>query len=372
MSVTILPSQPPSPVRRPPSPRVALIGVAAVAVVAVVLAFVTGVFGGSKSSGGQRPAAASSLAGLTGAQILARARAAALSSGAAHLTVTVTAAGRSEESTQDAYADSGVQRLTIGDGRAEVRVIGASTYFTGNRSAMTKFFGVPANAVPPSGVWFRLHRGDAAYDTVTDAVTLSSLLHEVLVSAPITVLPVSQRRGVSVVGLRGHGPASKVLATLWVAATGPALPVEWDANDGHTSVATVFSNWGVTGKVARPAHVRPAPRQSAASSPVADADMKANLRNLATIEEVYLTDSGTSYGTARQLRHEGLSSIKLAAGQTITIHLAGINGYCFAGKVAAGRYFIYSSQDGGLSGPASSDTCSASMYPADGGQLPLT
>src|SRR5207302_11448119 len=143
------------------------------------------------------------------------------------------------------------------------------------REAMTKFFDVP---VPARGVWYRLAPGDAGYGTVTDAVTLSSLLRETTAAGPFTVLPVTQRDGLSVVGVRGSGTGNmpaKAVVTVWVTATGATLPVEYDATDGRVSLTTTFSHWGQKGQVARPSNVKPAPEQGSSSGSVADALMSA-------------------------------------------------------------------------------------------------
>jgi hypothetical protein len=96
--------------------------------------------------------------------------------------------------------------------------------------------------------------------------------------------------------------------------------------------------------------------------------MKAALRNLAVLEESYFTDTAV-YGSVARVRAAGVGSLPaLPSGESITVHLDPTQGYCFAGRVAPGRYWIYSSEDGGLAGsPSASDTCSRTRYPGYGG-----
>jgi hypothetical protein len=102
-----------------------------------------------------------------------------------------------------------------------------------------------------------------------------------------------------------------------------------------------------------------------------DAAVKSDLRNLATIEETYLTDSAASYGTAAQLRATMGSELSaLSPHDVIAIHLDGAQGYCLAARAGARRYWIYSSEDGGIAdAPASSDSCNRSRFPVYGGSV---
>lgn len=378
--MTILPGTPPGPTKRSVNTRLVAVVAAGALVAGGGVAYALGVFGGS--SGTTTPPAAGtsaagnpadSFAGLSGAQIVALARTAALHASGVHMTVVDRAATRTVRYSDDDYRTGGIQRVTTGAARAEVRVVGTTTYFTGNRAAITGYFGMPPSAVPGHGVWFRLRPGDTQYKTVTEGVTLASAMREVALTGPYTVLPAQQRHGLAVVGVRGQVPAvpttARSSATLWVAATGPKLPVEFDASAGPISMTVTFTQWGHTRHVAKPTHVRAVPKGAIGASPQADAQMKVNLRDLATAEETYLTDVATSYATANQLKTQDISYVKLSAGQSVVVHLNGNRGYCLAGLVTSGRYFIYSSEEGGLSGPVSSDTCSASFYPQQAGVL---
>lgn len=153
---------------------------------------------------------------------------------------------------------SGRQVITPGPGmRAEVRVIGTATYFTGNAMTLTKFFGFPAaTAAKVSGRWLLLRPGDADYETVTEGVTLSSAASEVKVEGSITLLPARVINGVRAVGVRGVGPApaglsGTVTTTLWIDVT-TMRPVRYEASHGNSTATATFSRWNAALTVRAP------------------------------------------------------------------------------------------------------------------------
>lgn len=368
MTITILPDAPPSAPKRPMNTRLVAAVAAGVLIAGGGAAYALGVFGSSGSSGGS--AAPSSLSGLSGEQIFARAKAAALQAGSAHIVGITTVSGK--QMRVDGYSNrtTGVQTLTFGPAQAEARVIGHTTYYTGNSSAIHDLMQLPAASVPPHGVWYRLSPGDAHYKTISEGVTLASSFEQIKMDGPFTVLPVATHNGVAAVGVRGQDHVDSIPVTLWVAATGPSLPVEYDTAMGAVSMRATFNDWGKAVKVHKPTHVRSAPAAAAANPAAADAQMKINLRNLAVAEETYLTDA-VVYATAKQLKRQGTPYLKLAGGKSVTVHLSGnrTDGFCLAGRVAAGRYFVYSSLEGGMTEAVSSDQCSPALYPRNGGTL---
>lgn len=106
-----------------------------------------------------------------------------------------------------------------------------------------------------------------------------------------------------------------------------------------------------------------------ASAQTADEKMKANLRNLATMEETYFVDH-MHYGTAKQLRADGWH-LRVPSGQVIFIHLNDDSwNYCLAGRVARHRWWIYASDKGGIYGPRRHDVCDSGAYPHAAGRFP--
>lgn len=78
-----------------------------------------------------------------------------------------------------------------------------------------------------------------------------------------------------------------------------------------------------------------------------DAAAKSDLRNLATAEESYLTSNPTGYSaTMSDLTNNGL---KRTTGVLLGVQVDGAKGYCAVAKSISGNYFLYDSQNGGLS-----------------------
>lgn len=370
MTFTILPQKPPE--RSHGSRRSAL--VAAIAVAAVVAGVA---IGGHELSGGHHPTAlrpstgqASGLAAMPGQAILPRARSAALAAGTVHLQASGVVFGQRMSETLDAGEDVGQQTLVMGPMTMSARVIGAVTYVKGNAAAVSAQLHISgANA----GRWFRLVATDRPYSDVTDGVTIDSVFKDLPLSPPFTVIPQGTVDGHPAVGVRGtasdSGSSGKVTATLWIAPTGEPLPIEFVVSTTTGSMTAHFSAWGKPVRVVAPPNWRRLPASSGIAGDYttsADAAVKIDLRNLATAEETYLTDHMV-YATAAQLR-TGLP-FRLSARDVITIRVNAGNGYCLAGHNRVGRFWVYSSTEGGLSGPSGSDTCSTTLYPHPGGTL---
>ena len=269
---------------------------------------------------------------------------------------------------------SGEQLITADGHHAEVRVVGSATYFRADDAALHNYFDFSTALVKRyHGHWVKLTRANSAYEAVTDAVTLSSALKQIDVEPPFSAVPASVKNGVAVVGVRGQvagsGGAPQATVVLWVAAAAPHLPVAYTATAaGGLSESVTFSGWSHPVAVAAPtAWLAASNAPAARSAAVVDADVRSELRNLATMEETYLTDNNV-YATAAQL-HASYPEFRVTGGERVVVHLNKQQGYCLAGRISAARWWIYSSLEGGLSGPATSDTCNAGMYPTSGGTL---
>jgi type IV pilus assembly protein PilA len=85
-----------------------------------------------------------------------------------------------------------------------------------------------------------------------------------------------------------------------------------------------------------------------------DSQAKADLRNLATAEETYLTENPTSYrastAPATDLATQGFNK---SANVNIAVAIDGANGFCSAATSSSGSTFWYDSQAGGLQAAAS-------------------
>lgn len=79
-----------------------------------------------------------------------------------------------------------------------------------------------------------------------------------------------------------------------------------------------------------------------------DTEAKSDLRNLATLEEIHLSDR-TFYGKISQLRANG-EDVRVSSGVTISVVLYdGLNGYCLSAKHADSSHtWYYDSSAGGV------------------------
>jgi len=93
-----------------------------------------------------------------------------------------------------------------------------------------------------------------------------------------------------------------------------------------------------------------------------DAQAKADLRNLATAEETYLTGHPAGYESAPADASTDANLIaagfKKSSNVAIAVEIDGTNGFCEAATSSSGNTWWYDSQDGGLQ-PAASSTAPA-------------
>jgi type IV pilus assembly protein PilA len=93
-----------------------------------------------------------------------------------------------------------------------------------------------------------------------------------------------------------------------------------------------------------------------------DASAKADLRNLASFEEIYLNDFQT-YGNANQLITDE-PKMEVSLNDTMHIWFQGNKGYCLEADYAGAEHvWWYDSQDGGLE-PAGSGSCVKTLVSA--------
>jgi hypothetical protein len=140
---------------------------------------------------------------------------------------------------------------------------------------------------------------------------------------------------------------------------GTKVSVKAPAKDDVVDFTSMFNGLGKSIKTA------PSSRLS-----TTDAQVRSDLRSVASTEETYFTDA-MRYGSARQL-NRGLYRTYLHKGVTIAIHLNSTRSFCLAGYAnsAPKRVWIYASDRGGVRElPTTRDDCSARLYPTSGGQL---
>lgn len=220
----------------------------ALAVAAPLLA--TSIGAGTALAAASRPDAA--LPSSTA--LVAATRKAIVAAKSAHFELASTVSGTSERITADTAATAGRQVITSGTSTATLIVLPRFAYFSGNKSGLARFFGMPANDITRVGAkWVSVRAGTTQYTRFKAAVD-ASLLTGFLPSAKsvqVASATVGSRRGYS---LRWTTTSSgrKVSYTLTVAATGPPLPIDDAITSGKDHERTTFSKWGETVKLSAP------------------------------------------------------------------------------------------------------------------------
>lgn len=193
----------------------------------------------------------------TAKTLLARANQDALSQGSVH-TVARNVSKKYGTSIFDNYdtTTGGRQHISIYGGDVRVRVVGPTTYFTGDKRGLIRFFGFTADEVAVlHHQWLPLTAGQAGYKATTAGITLRSVLNEDRIVGRLHLLAERTRNGVRVIGVRGKAGGTlagkHATATQWITIGEHPLPVEFDVTSRDTRSVQTFSEWG------RPVHVAP-------------------------------------------------------------------------------------------------------------------
>ena len=273
MTFTLLPEAPPKPprARSMPTQVVAAIAVAVLVVAGGAVYLLTrGSDSPVRPSAAVAPRAHVAPMPKTANAWRTAAMSAARSAGWMHMesvaVVHVHGKARTVRFSDDDGTNSGIQRITVDRTmHGEVRVVGESTYFVANRSALAGYFGFPASAAAQlANRWLVLHPGEQGYGRVTAGVKLGSALNEMALRGRLTLLPQRMKNGVRVVGVRGFvaGPNAKLephaKATLWIAVAGAHLPVAYEEHIGRSdSFVATFTHWGAAVRVVAPSVALP-------------------------------------------------------------------------------------------------------------------
>jgi hypothetical protein len=156
----------------------------------------------------------------------------------------------------------GSQRITLDGHPAQVKVIGSTTYFTGDVAALMAFFRLsPAAATRVNGRWVQLSPGDRMYKTVTAGVTIASALNQFRLFDPLRLLPTRTTDGRQVFGIEGAVSAKSASAgrgALSVTTGATQLPVTFLSASSKVTVTASFSAWGQRTTTTAPADTMPA------------------------------------------------------------------------------------------------------------------
>jgi hypothetical protein len=204
------------------------------------------------ASSAQAKPVTSPLAGLPASGVLAMALGTIKAAVSVHADVREVRQSRAAVYSDDAARGAGRQEITISGGEhAIVLVVGKVTYIKGNEAALTGYFGFPSAAAGRLvNRWISFRPGDTGYQELTSGVILAGLAGQLELAGPLTIKAPGMVAGRPAVGVHGTVPASVGApagskATLYVAASGRALPVSYRLDrTGSLQFAATFSRWG--------------------------------------------------------------------------------------------------------------------------------
>jgi hypothetical protein len=150
----------------------------------------------------------------------------------------------------DVSASTGRQQITFDKGgrtgHVTVIVAAGSAYIRGDAFTLVNYldFG-PRQGATYANVWMRIPQADPVYAAVAQDVTLSSVIGELGVSGPLSVLAPARMEGRSVFGLRNVAKSASgtTVVAVYARAVGPPLPVREAITHGSTRFSMTFSRW---------------------------------------------------------------------------------------------------------------------------------
>jgi hypothetical protein len=211
---------------------------------------------------------ASTNAPAQSAQSLYNAAIKAATSQAVHFESLATQSGTTLAVTGDTGADAGSQNVTVSKGsvveHVSALVIGTTGYIQGNASALRNVIGLTsAKSNKYAGKWLSFPTSNQGLDTLVAGLKNSDVAAELQMSGPYTygtAQTVAGHRALAIKGTVTDQSGSKIPVTLYVPASGTALPLEQVTNPGtskgssniHSSVT--FTRWGEKVAQTAPAH----------------------------------------------------------------------------------------------------------------------
>ena len=202
------------------------------------------------------------LKGKTPSDIVSAATAAAEASGTVHYVLTATSAGQSQTIEGDVSKSTARQSITQGSHHIEVVLVHKVAYVLGDAGGLSTAMGLKTSVANHyAGTWIAVHSSDTLYSSITSAVTLDSILADLVPSGTLSLTAPRTVAGRQVIGVHGGlpGPAQSGVTgstTLFVATNRPTLPisVSGTATMGkqHVTDTGSFTKWGVAVHLAAP------------------------------------------------------------------------------------------------------------------------
>jgi hypothetical protein len=163
--------------------------------------------------------------------------------------------------TGDAGPSEGQQTLSVAKQTVTAVYVGRVAYVNADSVAIAKTVGISSIVTGAVGRWVSFGPSEPDYGVITQGITLSSAMSELLNwSNPVTLGKPTVVDGQQVMPITGEahlrsGPTVK--ATLDVTRTAHPLPVEINASSSTASETAIFSNWGHSVSITAPSGAQP-------------------------------------------------------------------------------------------------------------------
>jgi hypothetical protein len=264
LKVTILPSQPPGPVRRTPNSSAQYVVIAIVVVVALVAAYLEFGRGGHPSSTSPAVPVASPIVAtappapkMAASKLINLAERTVKRAKWGRITFTITSSNGNVE-TEDVRGGPHVQsEINTFDGHiARVIIVRKTAYISADSLYLNQLEGFPSAVADLASGWVRLVPGDPHYATVTQNTGGSNRLFPLIKPKVVGVV---ERSGVDSVELDGTlGKRNPRQGTLYLAAVKPYRPIEFDevgaVHGVSITVALRFGDFGQRVRIVAPRH----------------------------------------------------------------------------------------------------------------------
>jgi hypothetical protein len=167
--------------------------------------------------------------------------------------------------TGDTGSKSGAQTLTLKQGSTvehmTVLLVGSTGYIDGNTTALTDVIGLDKTAAKKyAGQWVSFGAAKQQYADLTAGLLDSQVSGELKMTGPFhfgKTKTINGKSATAIIGKVTDGSGDAVDSTLYVAASGPPLPIEQTtgpSGKGTIAGTVTFTKWGQTLSQKAPAH----------------------------------------------------------------------------------------------------------------------
>jgi hypothetical protein len=178
----------------------------------------------------------------------------------------------------DTGVKSGTQTLTLTQGKTvehmTVVAVGSTGYVNGNPTALKNVMGLTsATAKKYAGKWVSFDPTSQQYSELVAGLLDSQVAGELKMNAPFhygATKTIDGKSALAVVGSVSDNSGNTVSSTLWVAASGPPLPIEQTtgtSSKGSIAGTVTFTKWGEKVTQKAPAHPTPVSKLATAAAP---------------------------------------------------------------------------------------------------------